>query len=375
MNYLKLFTLLLLLTTSVGFSQSIIKHKVIEGESIYAIAKKYDIKETAIYQLNPQVKGKLLKLNTILQIPNKKEIGNEKEVVNSITTSAQAQTHVIASGETLYEIAKKYKISNATLSELNPDLNPRRLKIGTILKVSALDTALVSETNKTQNKDYIFENAQNTVVLGEENKNIDGDLFHKVLPKETKSNISKKYGITLQELDRLNPEVPNKLAVGYSLLIKKGNPVKETTTKTLEENTEEFASLSSTIDFLIKEASKNLGTRYRSGGTTPKGYDCSGLIFSTFKEINKILPRSSYQQATVGDKVEPFQAKKGDLIFFATNKKGTISHVGMITEILKDEIKFIHSSTSLGVIISSVKEPYYSKRFVQINRVLANTFF
>ncbi|MFA5296835.1 MAG: LysM peptidoglycan-binding domain-containing protein [Lutibacter sp.] len=375
MNYLKLFTFVLLLTTSVGFSQSTIKHKVIEGESIYAIAKKYDVKEAAIYELNPKVKGKLLKLNTILQIPNKKENGNEKEVVNSITTSAQAQTHVIASGETLYEIAKKYKISNATLNELNPDLNPKRLKIGTVLKVSASETTLASETNNAPNKDSIIGNTQNMVVLGAENKNLDGDLFHKVLPRETKSNISKKYGITLHELKRLNPEAPDKLAIGYSLLIKKGNPVEEIATNTQEENTAEFASMSSTIDFLIKEASKNLGTRYKSGGTTSKGFDCSGLIFSTFKEINKILPRASYQQAKIGDKVEPFQAKKGDLIFFATNKKGTISHVGIITEILKDEIKFIHSSSSLGVIISSVKEPYYSKRFVQINRVLANTFF
>ena len=375
MNYLKLFTFVLLLITSLGFSQTTIKHKVIEGESIYAIAKKYDVKEAAIYELNPTVKGKLLKLNTILQIPNKKENGNEKEAVNSIITSVHAQTHVIASGETLYEIAKKYKISNATLNELNPDLNPRRLKIGTVLKVSVSENAFVSETNNVPNKDSIVENTQNTIVLGAENKNLDGDLFHKVLSRETKSNISKKYGITLQELKRLNPEAPDKLAVGYSLLIKKGNPDEEIATNTQVENTAEFESLSSTIDLLIKEASKNLGTRYKSGGTTSKGFDCSGLIFSTFKEINKILPRASYQQAKVGDKVEPFQAKKGDLIFFATNKKGTISHVGIITEILKDEIKFIHSSSSLGVIISSIKEPYYSKRFVQINRVLANTFF
>ena len=375
MNYLKLLIFVLLLTTSLGFSQATIKHKVTEGESIYAIAKKYDVKQAAIYELNPKVKGKLLKLNIILEIPNKQRNSEEKEAVTSITTPSQAHTHVIASGETLYEISKKYKITNATLSELNPGLNPKRLKIGTLLTISKLAAELVSETTNNSDKDYIIENTQDTNVSGTENKNLDGDLFHKVLPRETKSKISKKYGITVQELDRLNPDVTNKLAVGYSLLIKKGNPSKEITTNTLEENTEGIESLSSTIDFLIEGASKNLGTRYKTGGTSSNGFDCSGLIFSTFKEINKILPRTSYQQATVGNKIEPFQAKKGDLIFFATNKKGTISHVGMITEILKDEIKFIHSSSHLGVIISSIKEPYYSKRFVQINRVLANTFF
>lgn len=375
MNYLKLFTFVLLLTTSLGFSQTTIKHKVTEGESIYAIAKKYDVKQAAIYELNPKVKGELLKLNSILIIPNNQVNAEEKEISASNQDLSQAQTHIVASGETLYEISKKYKITNATLSELNPGLNPKRLKIGTVLTISASAAVLVSETTNNSNKYYIFENTQDTNVLGTENKNLEGDLFHKVLPRETKSKISKKHGITVQELERLNPDVTNNLAVGYSLLIKKGNPSKDITTNILEENTEKFASMSSTIDLLIKEASKNLGIRYKSGGTSSNGFDCSGFIFSTFKEINKILPRTSYQQATVGDKIEPFQAKKGDLIFFATNKKGTISHVGMITEILKDEIKFIHSSSHLGVIISSIKEPYYSKRFVQINRVLANTFF
>jgi len=375
MNYFKKITFVLLLTTSLGFSQTTIKHKVTEGESIYAISKKYDVKQAAIYELNPKVKGKLLKLNTILQIPNKQINSEEKEAVTSKTTQSQAQIHVVASGETLYEISKKYKITSTTLSELNPGLNPKRLKIGTVLTISESEAELVSETTDNSNKDYIFENAQDTNVLGTENKNLDGDLFHKVLPRETKSKISKKYGITLQELDRLNPEVNTKLVVGYSLLIKTGNLSKDISTNTIEENTEEFSSLSTTVDILIEEASKNLGTRYKTGGTSSNGFDCSGLIFTAFKEINKILPRSSYQQATVGDKIEPFHAKKGDLIFFTTNKKGTISHVGMITEILKDEIKFIHASSHLGVIISSIKEPYYSKRFVQINRVLANTFF
>ena len=93
-------------------------------------------------------------------------------------------------------------------------------------------------------------------------------------------------------------------------------------------------------------------------------------MFTTFKEVNMTLPRSSRNMARIGSKVSKEEAKAGDLIFFATTRKKTISHVGMITEIIGDEIKFIHSSTSLGVIISSVKEAYYAKRFVQINRVL-----
>ena len=92
----------------------------------------------------------------------------------------------------------------------------------------------------------------------------------------------------------------------------------------------------------------------------------------TFPSHDMALPRSSGSMAVgAGVRIDRAQAQKGDLIFFTTNGRGSINHVGMITEVLDDEIKFIHSSVQSGVIISSTKEPYYSRRFVQINRVLA----
>lgn len=121
---------------------------------------------------------------------------------------------------------------------------------------------------------------------------------------------------------------------------------------------------------LIYNASDNLGIKYRSGGTTREGFDCSGLMYSTFKKFDITLPRSSYEMALIGRKVEPSEYKKGDLIFFRTFGGSRISHVGMITEVNGDEVKFIHSSTQLGVIVSSLKEPYYLRTFAQVNRVL-----
>jgi peptidoglycan endopeptidase LytE len=86
--------------------------------------------------------------------------------------------------------------------------------------------------------------------------------------------------------------------------------------------------------------------------------------------IDILLPRSSYEQATVGFKIDKTFARKGDLIFFATGGSSRINHVGLITEVSENDIKFVHSSTSSGVIVSSVTEEYYDKRFVQINRVI-----
>jgi lipoprotein Spr len=123
------------------------------------------------------------------------------------------------------------------------------------------------------------------------------------------------------------------------------------------------------IEQLINNASDNLGTRYRGGGTSKEGFDCSGLMFSTFKKFDITLPRSSHEMAKIGRVLNQNEYNVGDLIFFKTVSK-RISHVGMITEINGDEIKFIHSSTSLGVIISSNKEAYYQRTFAQVNRVL-----
>lgn len=121
---------------------------------------------------------------------------------------------------------------------------------------------------------------------------------------------------------------------------------------------------------LTNSAMDYLGVRYRGGGTTREGMDCSGLVTAVFSSFDMELPRSSNDMAKVGEKLEFKDIKRGDLVFFKTNGKRVINHVGLVVEVVEDEIKFIHSSTSSGVIISSTKEPYYERSFVQANRVV-----
>lgn len=124
------------------------------------------------------------------------------------------------------------------------------------------------------------------------------------------------------------------------------------------------------VDNLIKNATDNIGIRYKAAGITKNGFDCSGLVYATFESENIKLPRSSYEQSKIGRLIKFDDARKGDLIFFKTNNSKQINHVGLITEISREEIKFIHSSTSKGVIVSSTKETYYKNSFVQINRII-----
>lgn len=123
-------------------------------------------------------------------------------------------------------------------------------------------------------------------------------------------------------------------------------------------------------DEIVNWAKENIGIKYRSGGTSAMGMDCSGMVYATFKKKDITLPRSSGDLARHGYKILKGEAKPGDLIFFKTNGRSVINHVGIVTEITENDIKFVHASVHSGVIISSLSEAYYTKAFVQINRVI-----
>lgn len=128
--------------------------------------------------------------------------------------------------------------------------------------------------------------------------------------------------------------------------------------------------LYSLADEIVTLAKEFLGIRYKAGGTGASGMDCSGMVWATFSKKDITVPRSSGALAHHGYKIKKSEAKPGDLIFFRTNGRKTINHVGIITEVTDNDIKFIHASVHRGVIVSSLAEAYYTKAFVQINRVL-----
>ncbi len=113
------------------------------------------------------------------------------------------------------------------------------------------------------------------------------------------------------------------------------------------------------------------GTPYRYGGTTKKGMDCSGLIYTSFKARNRNIPRTSGEMYKYGNSISLKNVQRGDLLFFTTTKKrGRINHVGLVTSIKNNTVYFIHSTTSKGVIVSTMEQSYWKRTFVKAKRVL-----
>lgn len=130
---------------------------------------------------------------------------------------------------------------------------------------------------------------------------------------------------------------------------------------------------SSLQDDIIKYGKKYLGKPYRYAGRGPNSFDCSGYTSFVFKRFGYRLDSSSAGQdrqlPTIKRKEE---LRKGDLVFFEGRRKnGRVGHVGIVTEVYPNgRFRFIHASTSNGVIITSSTEPYYASRYLRGGRVL-----
>lgn len=134
---------------------------------------------------------------------------------------------------------------------------------------------------------------------------------------------------------------------------------------------EEGNSKKSKADFIINYAKQFEGVRYKWGGTTTSGMDCSGLVYESFKSYDVILPRISRDMAKKGNRIKLKNVHKGDLLFFKTgNRRNSINHVGLIVDIRNNDIKFIHATSSKGVIISGLNETYWLKAFHEARRIL-----
>ncbi len=137
-------------------------------------------------------------------------------------------------------------------------------------------------------------------------------------------------------------------------------------------NSNAIANANQKVNALLAEARKYVGTPYRTGGTTTSGMDCSGFTMVAFKAVGVNLPRVSRDQTAVGQTVAKQNLQAGDLMFFATTTPNVINHVGIVSKVEPSgEVKFLHASSSRGVMEATMALDYWQKAYMTARRIVS----
>lgn len=342
----KIIALLFLIFSFKSYSEYYtLYHKVKKGESLYTIGKKYG--------KTPQELKKLNNLKTSKIFPGQRLIVGKKEIVKSEEKKIEKdknlvkQYYIVKKGDCLYKISKKFGVSISYLKKIN-NLKSSNLRIGQKLIVGI----------KKIEQPVIKIEIENIKPIA----NVSKKVYYKVKEGDTIESIGEQFGIEPEKILEANLIRRNELKVGQVLVI----PPKD---KLMEEtDAETKIDVNSNLRAqIIEETFKYLGTRYKFGGESKSGVDCSGLTRLVYKAIGIILPQNSFLQYKNGIEVKKEDALPGDLVFFKRGNR--IGHVGVYI----GNNLFVHASYTLRkVIISSLEDDYFKRRFAGFRRYISD---
>ena len=189
--------------------------------------------------------------------------------------------------------------------------------------------------------------------------------YHVVEQKETLWGISRIYGLSVEEISELNNLNSDLIHPGQRLIVSKDDATDENVEESSAADEEVVVEEDSLASQILDFAKTFIGTPYKSAGSSPGGFDCSGFTSYVYKQFNIDLPRVAQDQYYFGKIVSSSEAKPGDLVVFAY-KNGYIHHVG----IYMGNGEFIHSSSTEGVVITKTSDAYWGPRLLGFSRVL-----
>ena len=286
--------------------------------------------------------------------------------------SFAAKSHKVKKNETLFSLSRKYHVSVDELKSAN-NLVSTKVRKGDVL-IIPYSAARSAEATAEASKPTVY----------------------KVKRTESLARIAKKTGVSVKELKRLNKLSGNRVKAGQILALHEDGASDEHQHKTAKRLTLRYKELFNEKDYeqslsdlteadpgkpaelkdgadakadnvkqLKSAAYSFLGTRYRFGGSTRNGLDCSAFVQKVFRELEVPLPRSAREQFRVGNEVAPGDLQKGDLVFFRTYASFP-SHVG----IYLGNNRMIHASShDRRVVISTINTPYFRSRFIGAKRI------
>jgi cell wall-associated NlpC family hydrolase len=372
-------------------------YTVKSGDSLWAIARSYG---TTVSELKSQngLTSNLIRIGQQLTIPNSKS-----EIPVSVSTTPN--TYVVQKGDSLSVIGARFNLSVSQLKTIN-HLPSDTIRVGQTLnvadsgstyKVSAVSTPTAekpmakSEVNGVEKPATSSDTTQKPVVATDStdtNKTVaNSDSTTPEKPTVSSESSQKPVAAadstdtkkTVANSDSTTPEKPavssessqkpvaaadssetqkpvvksDSTSAAPSHLTVDQKPVVKTESDVAQKATE---TSSSSVQAVIDEAQKYIGTPYRWGGNTPAGFDCSGFTKYVFSNVGMALPRTTETQWEATTPVS--SPRIGDLVFFQTYKIGP-SHVG----IYLGNNKFI-SAASQGVVISDLTATYWKSRYL-----------
>ena len=185
---------------------------------------------------------------------------------------------------------------------------------------------------------------------------------HTVSQGDTLWAISQQYGTTVESIMVANDMNSTVIHPGQTLLVEKGVANSRTTTQSVKPAT--VSRSGDRIQEIIDYAKSLTGSPYSGGGNTPSGFDCSGYTKYVFANFGVNIPRTAAEQYRAGQAISSSEAKPGDLVVFSSG--GYISHVG----IYLGNSQFISSTSSRGVIATSIYGPYWGEHFYGFSRII-----
>ena len=204
------------------------KHTVAKGETINMIAQKYKVTPYDIYSLNPDSQNGIQQ-DSVLLIPTSASV----VVIHSSQNAPQNNntiSHLVQPKETLYSISKQYGVTIDALKTANGDLLNNGLKIGLNIKIPSSGSLQNGAVSKPEEIDKVIAPVASKPAVVK--ATTEGETtYHIIEPKETKYGISKKYGMTVLELERLNPQIVSEFPIGFKLVVS-GNAINQAVIET-----------------------------------------------------------------------------------------------------------------------------------------------
>jgi len=349
------------------------------GDHIDKLAERAGVPNAALRAANPGVQWDKLRIGQQIRIPSSRQVASARPATTTVrTASTTSRSVTVRQGDNDWVIARRVGVTPSQLRAANPNVRWDRLQIGQKLnlpggarvataQIASIRTAramVIKDDATIRRGAKTTAPAITTVDRGTEAVVLDrmGDWYKLRFPRGT---VGWMRGDMLKGISARQVASTRTRTRSSQTVAQRTRTSSSSKTRTVASREPSPSSGYALID----KAKSHMGVRYRWGGTSRSGFDCSGFTTSVFRSQGIRLPRTSREQARVGTAVSKSNLKQGDLVFFKTNRGTRINHVGIYI----GGGRFIHASSGGGrVKTDSINEGYYQRRYAGARRVTSN---